>query len=153
MRLLLEHKQQPGVVYRNRLIFGEVEGIFNEMELHESRDETGRNVIKFRGKFQEADAVNKNKRTYPYDVLDVNVQRLEETIQAGGLVGELALRLHAEIGPPAASLKSESAVSAVLSVAICRPSKVGGPVQPYGYAAAVRWDTTGFRTPNRPSIA
>jgi hypothetical protein len=44
---------------------------------------------KFRGKFQEAEAVNKNKRMYPYSILDENIGRLQETITAGGLVGEL----------------------------------------------------------------
>jgi hypothetical protein len=45
--------------------------------------------MKFRGKFQEADAVNKNKRMYPHNILDENMQRLQETIDDGGLVGEL----------------------------------------------------------------
>jgi len=44
---------------------------------------------KFRGKFQEANVSNKNKREYPYDVLDQNRGRLIETIKARGLVGEL----------------------------------------------------------------
>jgi hypothetical protein len=44
---------------------------------------------KFRGKFQEANNPNKNKREYPYDVLRSNVDRLIETINARGLVGEL----------------------------------------------------------------
>lgn len=45
--------------------------------------------VKFRGKFQEANAVNKNKRMYPYEVLAGNVDKLEETIGARGLYGEL----------------------------------------------------------------
>lgn len=45
--------------------------------------------IKFRGKFQEAEAVNKNKRMYPYAVLNDNMQRLQEAIKDRRLVGEL----------------------------------------------------------------
>ena len=44
---------------------------------------------KFRGKFQEANTQNKNKREYPYDVLEKNVNRLMETVKKRGLVGEL----------------------------------------------------------------
>lgn len=44
---------------------------------------------RFRGKFQEADAVNQNKRSYTYNILDENVQRLDPCIKAGGLIGEL----------------------------------------------------------------
>lgn len=44
---------------------------------------------KFRGKFQEANAINKNKRMYPYEVLARNVEQLEETVGARGLYGEL----------------------------------------------------------------
>src|SRR5499427_4990152 len=46
-------------------------------------------LTKFRGKFQEADAVNKNKRMYPFGVLDENVKKLNDAIKARGLVGEL----------------------------------------------------------------
>jgi hypothetical protein len=45
--------------------------------------------VKFRGKFQEANAVNKNKRMYTYEVLASNVDKLDETIKARGLYGEL----------------------------------------------------------------
>lgn len=45
--------------------------------------------IKFRGKFQEANAVNKNKRIYPEAVLRREVDRLAETIQARASLGEL----------------------------------------------------------------
>jgi hypothetical protein len=58
-----------------------------EIDLKESNIEKG--LIKFRGKFQEAEAVNKNKRLYPYGVLDENVGRLQEVVKARGLVGEL----------------------------------------------------------------
>jgi len=44
---------------------------------------------KFRGKFQEANKQNKNKRLYSYDILEQNKVRLMETIQSRGLVGEL----------------------------------------------------------------
>jgi hypothetical protein len=50
---------------------------------------TERGLMKFRGKFQEAEQVNKNKRMYPYDVLDENVKKLTEAIKSRGLVGEL----------------------------------------------------------------
>jgi hypothetical protein len=46
-------------------------------------------LTKFKGKFQEAEAVNKNKRIYPYAVLDENVKKLIPIVSARGLVGEL----------------------------------------------------------------
>jgi hypothetical protein len=46
-------------------------------------------LTKFRGKFQEAEAVNKNKRMYPFDVLSENIGRLQEAIDDRRLVGEL----------------------------------------------------------------
>lgn len=46
-------------------------------------------LVKFRGKFQEAEAVNKNKRMYPYDVLDENVRRMQEQVKGRRLLGEL----------------------------------------------------------------
>lgn len=49
----------------------------------------GPGVLKFRGKFQEADAVNKNRRSYPLDILQSNVQRLMESVKNRGLLGEL----------------------------------------------------------------
>lgn len=45
--------------------------------------------IRFRGKFQEANTVNKNKRMYPFEVLQSNVDKLEETIASRGLTGQL----------------------------------------------------------------
>lgn len=58
-----------------------------EIDLKESVAEKG--LIKFRGKFQEANTINKNKRIYPYAVLDENVQRLQDIVKARGLLGEL----------------------------------------------------------------
>ncbi len=57
------------------------------MDLRESTEKGG--LTKFRGKFQEAEAVNKNKRTYPFKVLDENVSRLKEVLGKRGLLGEL----------------------------------------------------------------
>lgn len=56
-----------------------------ELNLHESKS----GLTKFRGKFQEAETVNKNKRSYPFSVLDENVQKLMECVGKRGLVGEL----------------------------------------------------------------
>ncbi len=58
-----------------------------QMNLNESV--TDRGLTKFRGKFQEAEAVNKNKRMYPLSVLDENVKKLIPVIEARGLIGEL----------------------------------------------------------------
>lgn len=88
MKLLLEYELAPGSVFENRLILGGSGcAVLNEMDLHESSGSGG--LVKFRGKFQEADAVNKNKRSYPFGVLDENVKGLQETIKNGGLIGEL----------------------------------------------------------------
>jgi len=88
MKLLLENELTPGSVFENRLILGGGGcAILNEMDLHEAANAGG--VVKFRGKFQEADAINKNKRTYPYNVLNDNVKGLQEAIKNGGLIGEL----------------------------------------------------------------
>jgi len=57
------------------------------MELNESTTKGG--LAKFRGKFQEAEAINKNKRMYPYNVLDENVKKLAEAITDRRLIGEL----------------------------------------------------------------
>jgi hypothetical protein len=68
------------------LINEEFDGHFI-MDLKESNIEKG--IIRFKGKFQEAEAINKNKRMYPFGVLDENVQRLKEVVGKRGLVGEL----------------------------------------------------------------
>jgi len=52
-------------------------------------ESTNPNLTKFKGKFQEAGAVNKNKRMYPYDVLNENVKKLQPLIEARQLIGEL----------------------------------------------------------------
>ncbi len=60
---------------------------FAAMELSESTRIGG--LTKFRGKFQESEAVNKNKRMYPHDILDENVVRLQDAVKDRRLVGEL----------------------------------------------------------------
>jgi hypothetical protein len=77
----------PGTTYNDVLICDGGFGIMNEMDLHESSDH-GVKLMKFRGKFQEAEAVNQNKRSYPFGVLDTNVKRLTELMNVGGLIGE-----------------------------------------------------------------
>ena len=59
------------------------------LNLNESTTTTPGGLTKFRDKFQEADAVNKNKRMYPFGVLDENIKKLNDAIKARGLVGEL----------------------------------------------------------------
>jgi len=89
MELLVEHDMSPGTIYENKLILGGAcSAVLNEMDLHESSGASG-TLVKFKGKFQEAEAVNKNKRMYPFDVLDSNVNALNECISNGGLIGEL----------------------------------------------------------------
>ena len=99
--LLQEHSSTPGTFYENRLICDGGYGILNEMvinDLKEAVDDLKHTskldpkfegkLLKFRGKFQEADSINKNQRMYPFDVLNKNVKRLEEAIKGGGLIGE-----------------------------------------------------------------
>lgn len=59
---------------------------YASLTLHES---TVGGATRFRGKFQEANQVNKNKRMYPFDVLSSNVDKLVETVGSRGLFGEL----------------------------------------------------------------
>lgn len=89
MNFLFEHDSRPGTVYENRLIVGGYGAVLNEMDLHESSGSDGSKNVTFRGKFQEADAINKNRRMYPYDVLNREQKRLIEAIESGGLIGEL----------------------------------------------------------------
>jgi hypothetical protein len=60
-----------------------------ELQLLEGSSSLSKSLVKFRGKFQEAEAINKNKRMYPYDVLDENLSRLQEAISDRRLIGEL----------------------------------------------------------------
>ncbi|MCI0563404.1 MAG: hypothetical protein MN733_33430, partial [Nitrososphaera sp.] len=57
-----------------------------ELFLNESK---GNGFTFFRGKFQEADRTNKNKRKYKFEALNRNVKTLMETIKAKRLYGEL----------------------------------------------------------------
>lgn len=66
--------------------WGSVSNCKMELNLNESTD---KGLTKFRGKFQEAEAVNKNKRIYPYTILDENLKKLIPVVEARGLVGEL----------------------------------------------------------------
>lgn len=59
------------------------------LNLNEAAVKAPNGALKFRGKFQEANAVNKNRRMYPESVLKSNVNRLDEAIKHRGLVGEL----------------------------------------------------------------
>lgn len=59
-----------------------------ELQLHEGTS-SARSLVKFRGKFQEAGAVNKNKRMYTYETLNNNLAKLQEAIADRRLVGEL----------------------------------------------------------------
>jgi hypothetical protein len=59
-------------------------------ELHLNLNESSeKGNTKFRGKFQEANKENKNHRSYSFEALNSNVQKLDECIKARGLVGEL----------------------------------------------------------------
>jgi len=81
--LQLEHVCTPGESYEECLIYSGGGFVLNEMDLNEATDAAGGKIIRFRGKFQEADAVNKNKRMYPKCVLDSSLERLEEAIKNG----------------------------------------------------------------------
>lgn len=88
MQSLQEHNCNPGTVYQDCLLCDGGFSILNEMELHEATDSVGRKLMRFRGKLQEADTINKNQRLYTKGILTKNVTRLEEAIDAGGLLGE-----------------------------------------------------------------
>lgn len=60
-----------------------------QIELCEGSTSLSKSLVKFRGKFQEAEAINKNKRMYPFDVLDENMKRLQEAVAERRLIGEL----------------------------------------------------------------
>ncbi len=61
----------------------------NEFEITESTSHGKYGLARFRGKVQEADGVNKNKRSYPRSVLEANLERLMESLEERRLVGEL----------------------------------------------------------------
>ena len=89
MKLLLEHNTTPGTVYsEEHLLFGDCGMFLENVQLNEA-SKTSDGLVKFRGKFQEADAINKNKRTYPYAILEQNVKAINESLKNGGLCGEL----------------------------------------------------------------
>jgi hypothetical protein len=90
MRILLEHSSIAGTIYNEQfLMYGTTGCILNEMvNINESAD-VNIKIVRFKGKFQEADAINKNKRMYPFSILDSNMKRLEESVNSGGLCGEL----------------------------------------------------------------
>lgn len=54
------------------------------LDLNESAKTTPSGALKFRGKFQEANAINKNRRMYPESVLRSNVERLKEAVENRG---------------------------------------------------------------------
>ncbi len=58
---------------------------YAQMSLNESKS-SGKTF--FRGKFQEANKINKNRREYKFNVLDENVKRLQEAIKGNRLYGE-----------------------------------------------------------------
>lgn len=68
----------------NRLLFEDCVG-YAVWDLNESTNGT----TKFRGKLQEANTVNKNKRMYPFEILNQNVEKLMEVVKVRGLYGEL----------------------------------------------------------------
>lgn len=73
-----------------QLLIDSCNGSVCELQLNENNTTTTKGgLIKFRGKFQEAEAINKNKRLYPYKVLDENVKVLNEAINQRRLIGEL----------------------------------------------------------------
>jgi Prohead core protein serine protease len=61
----------------------------NGFTLNLNESTTDKGLTRFKGKFQEAEAVNKNKRIYPFNVLSENVKKLLPIVKDRGLVGEL----------------------------------------------------------------
>ena len=92
MKLLREWEEittRPGTVYENYLMLdGGFQVVLNEMNLQESADPAGRKTLRFRGKFQEAGVINKNKRMYTREILEQNIARLNAIISQNGLIGE-----------------------------------------------------------------
>lgn len=90
MEILREHSSMPGQSYNDCLIIGDSStGVLNEtIELKESTDSSS-GILKFKGKLQEADRPNKNKRIYPKNVLSDSLKNITESLKHGGLLGEL----------------------------------------------------------------
>ena len=92
MRLLKEHAEhdtRPGIRYENYLMLDcGFSCILNEMDLNETTDSAGRKTVRFRGKVQEANTINKNRRKYTREILEENVNRLNALISQGALIGE-----------------------------------------------------------------
>lgn len=89
MKLLLEHDNAPGTLYQDYLICDGGYAILNEMDLNETTDSAGNKTVRFKGLLQCAEQINKNKRMYKKQVLEQNVERLKETLESGGLIGEM----------------------------------------------------------------
>lgn len=66
-----------------------LEGFISNLEIDLKESSLDKGLLRFKGKLQEAEIVNKNKRRYPYSVLDENVRRLQEVVKSRGLIGEL----------------------------------------------------------------
>lgn len=66
-----------------------LEGFVSNLEIDLKESNLDKGLLRFKGKLQEAEIVNKNKRRYPYSVLDENVRRLQEVVKSRGLIGEL----------------------------------------------------------------
>ena len=91
MRLLLEHEATPGTVLNENFLICEYgNGYYmNNMDFIAESNQNNSGEVRFRGKFQEADAVNKNKRTYPFEVLNTCVEHINRALKEGPLIGEL----------------------------------------------------------------
>jgi hypothetical protein len=84
MKLLIEHNPKPGTEYKDVLLEDAI--LLNDMILEEDVETKAR---KFMGKLQEADKPNQNKRVYPKHILDKTIAQFADTINNGGIVGEL----------------------------------------------------------------
>ena len=60
-----------------------------QLEVFTEATKNGTPELVIRGKFQEVDVQNKNKRIYPRGVLEPQVEALQEAVNSHGLVGEL----------------------------------------------------------------
>ena len=64
-------------------------GYGNDVEVLTESNDSGEKHLIIRGKFQEAERQNKNKRVYPHSVLMPQVEALQNAIKENKLVGEL----------------------------------------------------------------